>query len=91
MKQQIKAKHFKKLRNESQWYKVWETDSLFGSFNDKRFCVVLARNEEEAINRFRKRNNEREGIDLCKTSYQWAKYCVQPELKPFRRFKNYYR
>lgn len=91
MKQKIKAKHFKRLRSESQWYKVWETDSLFGSFNDKWFRTILARNEEEAVIRFRKSHNEREYIDLCKTSYQWARYRVQPELKPFERFKTYYR
>jgi len=85
----MKARYFKKLRSQSQWYKVWRTHGLFGEFNNNSFEIVLARNSEEAINRLRKRHYEpKNGWD--ETYRKWAKYCVQPMLKPFERFKTYW-
>ena len=49
----MKAKYFKKIRNQVKWYKVSYRDSLFFSFSDEK--EILAKSPENACVRYHKR------------------------------------
>lgn len=49
----MKAKYFKKIRNQVKWYKVSYRDDLFCDFIDEK--EVLAKSPENACVRYHKR------------------------------------
>lgn len=49
----MKAKYFKKIRNQVKWYKVSYRDDLFSDFIDEK--DVLAKSPENACVRYHKR------------------------------------
>lgn len=49
----MKAKYFKKIRNQVKWYKVSYRDNLLFSFSDEK--EILAKSPENACVRYHKR------------------------------------
>jgi len=57
---------------------IWETSSLFGTFEDDDYSIVLAKDYEHAIIRIRKRKHLPKERWWVETENKWGKYCVQP-------------
>jgi len=86
----MRAKYFKKLRKNLQWYDVEHTNSLFGSFSwrEKDNVRVLAKNHFHACHRAKRRGY---GLDYTisdtEQSFRWARWKVKLSGKS-NNFKN---
>ena len=85
----MKAKHFKKIRSNSNWYDVDITTSLFGSFNPtwSQSVRVLARSHNEACHRAKRRGCWLNETIKDQTIEKWARWRVKLTKKS-GNFKN---
>lgn len=85
----MKAKYFKRLRAELQYYEVVVTEALFGDlYWWKDPTIILAYNHQNACERYNKRKNNKKFVG-SETSPQWARYKVKlaDSIKHERHFK----
>ncbi len=83
----MKAKYFKRLREECRYYDVDESITLFGRFNSdwSQSIRVFARTHFEAIRRARRKGYaKRKGQPLCLSydSEEWATFRVKESSSP---------
>jgi len=84
----MKAKYFKKLRNQSQYYYVCWRNWIF--FPEESYIKILARNPEEAAKRFMKRRNDLMSFHGAQTNHSNGQLQVVPVKQNFERFKTYW-
>lgn len=92
----MKAKQFRRVRQQVQYFEVEKTSGMFGEFGRVKEgfhgVTVLARNDVEAIQRARKRGYGRKhdtSGHVCSESF--AEFRVKPKEKPNQeRYVHYY-
>lgn len=91
----MKEKYYRKIRKELKEYEVTHSDysRLFGVFwNSQKPTITLARNHNEAIQRYLKRHNRGnyiKGQDRRETTESWATWKVK-EVGKANIFTKYY-
>ena len=86
----MKAKHFKKIREQVQYFRVYQSGGLFGEFwSTDSYELILAKTPENAVLRWQKRIYHRQ-YDIRQTGERFGKFKVLPDNKPFNRFITYW-
>lgn len=88
----MKARHIKRLRRELKEFEVQQKDYAGYFWNSNPWTTVLARNYDEAANRFYKRHHPGGWKVKVMQAYseQFADYRVRPKGKEHYRFQRLY-